>query len=143
VSGAVAALGSTLFPESATAEAAGRGDLTPRAQLLFSLRQYKLHPLLAVLVGGYLIYFAASLWKSRRDAWVRRFGASVFFLVLMQFGAGLLNAALLAPVWLQIVHLLLADLLWLALVLLSASGLNQKEAAWGASPTVREGVLVS
>jgi hypothetical protein len=36
---------------------------------------------------------------------------------------GLLNAALLAPVWLQIVHLLLADLLWIALVLLSAVSL--------------------
>jgi heme A synthase len=126
VSGAVAALGSTLFPESAPAETAGR-ELTPRAQLLFSLRHYELHPLLALLVGGYLVYFAFSLLKARREAWVRRFAASVFFLVFVQFGAGLLNAALLAPVWLQIVHLLLADLLWLALVLLSASGLEQTE----------------
>ena len=84
----------------------------------------------------------ASVW-ARRDAWVRRFAASLFFLVLVQFGVGLLNAALLAPVWLQIVHLLLADLLWLALVLLSASGLVQTEAVRGGSPTVREGVLVS
>jgi heme a synthase len=38
-----------------------------------------------------------------------------------------LNAALLAPVWLQIVHLLLADLLWLALVLLSAASLAPRE----------------
>jgi heme A synthase len=126
VSGAVAALGATLFPESAPTEIARRGDLTPPAQLLFSLRQYKLHPLLAVLVGGYLIYFAYTLLKSRRDAWVRRFGAALFFLVLAQLGVGLLNAALLAPVWLQIVHLLFADLLWLALVLLSASSLVVK-----------------
>ena len=102
--------------------------MTPRAQLLFSLRQYKLHPLLAALVGGYLIYFAVSLLKARRGAWVRRWAASVFLLVLAQFGVGLLNAALLAPVWLQIVHLLLADLLWLALVLLCASSLAQAEA---------------
>ena len=65
--------------------------------------------------------------RSRGDAWVRRFAASVFFLVLVQFGVGLLNAALLVPVWLQIVHLLLADLLWLALVLLSASSLRRAE----------------
>src|SRR3712207_9509228 len=39
---------------------------------------------------------------------------------------GLLNAALLAPVWLQLVHLLLADLLWLALVLLSAASLSRE-----------------
>jgi heme A synthase len=133
VSGAVAALGATLFPESEPAAGAARGDLTPPAQLLFSLRQYKLHPLLAVLVGGYLIYFAFSLLKAGRDAWVRRWAAAVFFLVLVQFGAGLLNAALLAPVWLQIVHLLLADLLWLALVLLSASSLACAEATWKVS----------
>ena len=30
------------------------------------------------------------------------------------------NIALLAPVWMQIVHLLFAELLWIALVLLSA-----------------------
>ena len=124
VSGAVAALGATLFPESAPAEVAA-GDLTPQAQLLFSLRHYKLHPLLAALVGAYLIYFAVSLLRSGRGAWVWRFAAAVFFLVLVQLGVGLLNAALLAPVWLQIVHLLLADLLWLTLVLLCASSLAQ------------------
>ncbi|PYS84159.1 MAG: cytochrome oxidase assembly protein [Acidobacteria bacterium] len=126
VSGAVAALGATLFPESAPSELAGR-HVTPQAQLLFSLRHYKLHPLLAALVGGYLIYFAVSLFKSRRDAWVRRWSAAVITLVLAQLGVGLVNAALLAPVRLQIVHLLLADLLWLALVLLSASSLAQTE----------------
>ncbi len=42
-------------------------------------------------------------------------------LVLIQMGAGLLNVALLAPIWLQIIHLLLADAVWIVLVLLSAS----------------------
>ena len=37
-------------------------------------------------------------------------------LVSVQLGAGMANIALLAPVWMQIVHLLLADLLWVALV---------------------------
>jgi heme A synthase len=127
VSGAVAALGATLFPESSPSELL-RGDVSPPAQLMFSLRQYKLHPLLAVLVGSYLAYFAVALLKSRRDAWVRRWAASVLMLLVAQFGAGLLNAALLAPVWLQIIHLLLADLLWLALVLLSASSLAHTRA---------------
>jgi hypothetical protein len=40
-------------------------------------------------------------------------------LALVQLAAGLLNVALLAPVWMQIVHLLLADLLWIAFVLLA------------------------
>ncbi len=48
--------------------------------------------------------------------------------MIVQTAAGLLNAWLLAPVWLQIVHLLLADLLWLALVLLSAEVLAEARA---------------
>jgi heme A synthase len=135
VSGAVAALGSTLFPESAGAMRADIGA-SPSAQLLFSLRQYKLHPLLAVLVGGYMLYFALRSHRSFADPWVRRWAASVVALVAAQLCAGLLNAALLAPVWLQIVHLLLADLLWLALVLLSASTLARSVARAGESGRV-------
>jgi heme A synthase len=127
VSGAVAALGATLFPESAEGFAGVEGE-TAAARLLFSLRQYKLHPLLAVLVGGYLAYFAFVRLRTGADVWVRRWATSVLALVAVQFGVGLLNAALLAPVWLQIVHLLLADLLWLALVLLSAASLARGEA---------------
>ena len=121
VSGAVAALGATLFPESA--QAAPVRESSPSAQLLFSLRQYKLHPLLAVLVCGYLVYFALRAYRSHEERGLRRWALSVVALALAQLCVGLLNAALLAPVWLQIVHLLLADLLWLALVLLSASSL--------------------
>jgi heme A synthase len=127
VSGAVAALGATLFPESAQGVAAV-ADASPSARLLFSLRQYKLHPLLAAAVCAYLVYFALYAYRSRAGAWSRRWASAVLLLVAAQSGAGLLNAALLAPVWLQIVHLLLADLLWLALVLLSASGLTHEGA---------------
>lgn len=125
VSGAVAALGATLFSEGgATADVEG---MSAAARLLFSLRNYKLHPALAVLVGGYLMYFALSTLKVSQELWVRRWARSVVALVAVQFAAGLLNATLLAPVWLQIVHLLLADLLWLALVLLSAASLAANE----------------
>jgi heme A synthase len=143
VSGAVAALGATLFPESA--QAFNASETSPSAQLLFSLRQYKLHPLLAVLVGVYLVYFALHARRSFEDAWVRRWAASVVALVLAQLGAGLLNAALLAPVWLQIVHLLLADLLWLALVLLSASSLAQhtEPRAVASGSHVTQGVFIT
>jgi heme A synthase len=122
VSGAVAALGATLFSEGG-GSSVDVGGMSAAARLLFSLRNYMLHPALAVLVGGYLIYFAA--WTLRRggELWARRWAWALVALVAAQFAAGLVNAALLAPVWLQIVHLLLADLLWLALVLLSAESL--------------------
>jgi heme A synthase len=126
VSGAVAALGATLFPEAA-AEAAALEGMSAASRLMFSLRHYNLHPLLAVAVGGYLVYFALALRRAGVGVWARRWASWVLALVAAQFAAGLLNAALLAPVWLQLVHLLLADLLWLALVLLSASSLAPDE----------------
>ncbi|HEX8723246.1 MAG TPA: COX15/CtaA family protein [Pyrinomonadaceae bacterium] len=127
VSGAVAALGATLFPEGGAETTADVEGMTAAARLLFSLRNYKLHPALAVVVGGYLTYFALSSLKGG-GARARPLASWVLGLLAAQFAAGLLNAALLAPVWLQIVHLLLADLLWLALVLLSASTLAPREA---------------
>jgi heme A synthase len=44
----------------------------------------------------------------------------VLVLSIAQLCAGAINLALLAPIAMQIVHLLLADLLWIALVLLTA-----------------------
>ena len=121
VSGAVAALGATLFSEGdAGVNLEGMGAAS---RVLFSLRHYYVHPLTAVAVGGYLVHFALSLRGAGADARTRRCASWVLALVAAQFAAGLVNAALLAPVWLQLVHLLLADLLWLALVLLSASSL--------------------
>lgn len=127
VSGAVAALGATLFPAAASEELT-RGDLTPAARLMFSLRQYSLHPLLAVVVGGYAVAFAVAARRASPGAWAARWASAVIWLVAAQMLVGLVNAALLAPVWLQLVHLLLADLLWLALVLLSATALAGEEA---------------
>ena len=48
--------------------------------------------------------------QSTDDRGARRAAWAVSALSLLQLGAGLLNVALLAPVWMQIVHLLLADL---------------------------------
>ena len=44
-------------------------------------------------------------------------------LAAAQLGAGAINITLLAPVWMQLVHLLLADMLWLSLVLLVVEAL--------------------
>ena len=47
-------------------------------------------------------------------------------LVLVQWAAGIANVLLLAPIWLQLVHLLLADLVWITLVLLTARALADR-----------------
>ncbi|HEY3352875.1 MAG TPA: COX15/CtaA family protein [Polyangia bacterium] len=109
VSGAIAALGDTLFP-AATLGAGLAQDFSATAHLLVRLRV--LHPFIAVAVGLLLLVIANVM-----PAAARREGRLLLGLVLVQLGAGALSVALLAPVWLQLVHLLLADLVWIALVL--------------------------
>jgi heme A synthase len=46
-------------------------------------------------------------------------------LTMAQLAAGGINLAMLAPIPLQIVHLLLADLVWLSLVLLTVEATPQ------------------
>src|SRR5205823_4572468 len=88
-----------------------------------------IHPALAVSIGAYTVVAASYVSNFLRpSARVRRLTAVLSTLFLLQVGVGLLNVALLAPVWLQLAHLLLADLLWLALVLTAAAGADRPAA---------------
>lgn len=120
MSGAVTALGDTLFP--ATSLAAGLAqDLDPASHLLVRLRV--IHPTLAIVVGT-LIALTAGVAMVRRPApMTRHLGTVTIGLVVTQLVAGLVNLVLLAPTWMQLAHLLLADLLWIVLVLLAAATL--------------------
>ncbi|WP_373047280.1 COX15/CtaA family protein [Vulgatibacter sp.] len=120
-SGALAALGSTLYPEVAGLEA----HLAPTAHILLKLSV--LHPMLALVVGGYLLAAVVIVALARNSATTRRLAAAVIGLYLLQVGAGVTNIYLQAPVWLQLVHLLLADLIWIALVCLAADALARTE----------------
>jgi len=122
--GAIAALGDTLFPARSLAEGLAQ-DLSPTAHFLIQLRA--LHPLVAIATGLFWLYLAhkgrrASLAGRFRDPRAARRAASwsarLTGLVFLQFSIGLLTLALLAPVALQLVHLALADLVWIAGVLL-------------------------
>ena len=120
-SGAVAALGDTLYPAQSVLGGLAQ-DVSPTAHVLVQLRIA--HPILA-LAGALLVAFAASrVLQATDDAGVRDAAWAVSALTLLQLGGGLLNVALLAPVWMQIVHLLLADLLWIAFVLLAVRALS-------------------
>lgn len=120
-SGAVAALGDTLYPAQSVLGGLAQ-DVSPTAHFLVQLRVA--HPILA-LAGALLVALAASrVLQSTDDGGARRAAWAVSSLALVQLAAGLLNVALLAPVWMQIVHLLLADLLWIAFVLLAARALS-------------------
>lgn len=121
-SGAVTALGDTLFPSGTLSEGIEQ-DFLPTAHFLVRLRVY--HPILAVLSGIYLVLAGRAIAAARPGIGALVFSRAVTYLVVIQLVAGVANILLNVPVWMQLVHLLLADLLWIVFVLLSAAALSQ------------------
>ncbi|QDE94910.1 COX15/CtaA family protein [Myxococcus xanthus] len=134
VSGAIAALGDTLFPSTSLVEGL-RQDISETAHILIKLRV--LHPLLAVSVGAFLVLASRWVARVRPSEDVRRAASAITVLYAVQLGAGVTNLLLLAPVWMQLVHLLLADFVWMAVVVLCAAGLaaDAPRVVTEASPT--------
>lgn len=120
VTGAIAALGDTLFPASSFAEGV-KADFDGSAHIFLQLRA--LHPFAAVVTAILLVAVATMLSQRKLVAdestrlAARRLGLAVF----VQMAIGIVNLALAAPMVLQLVHLLFADLLWIALVYTAAS----------------------
>jgi heme A synthase len=115
VTGAIAALGDTLFPARSLAEGFAQ-DFSPTANVFLRLRMW--HPILAGAVGLWLGIYG--LWATVKRPDTRLPAGIMMSLVGAQMVAGMTNLFLLAPVWLQLVHLLMADVLWVSLVLLIA-----------------------
>ena len=113
VSGSLAALGDTLFPASSL-RAAFDQDFAAGSPWLLRLRG--VHPVSAVIAALFVIW----LVKQAKRAGSGKVGVVVLGLLGFQFALGLLDVVLLAPVWMQVVHLLGADLYWVALVALAA-----------------------
>lgn len=111
-SGAVTALGDTLV--STAGIAPGESPLVAR---LIASRLY--HPTMAV--AAFLVVVAAVLWlRPQVGETARRHGLSVLAIFGAQLLLGAVNVFLKAPVWMQLVHLGAADLLWILLVLMTA-----------------------
>lgn len=115
ITGSVAALGDTLFPA-----------VSLRASLLqdFSsgnilLRLRFLHPVAAALGAIYVLWII--LRTSKKEGRLSNQVVMLAGVLIVQIGLGILNVILLAPVWLQIVHLFVAELFWVLVVLASAN----------------------
>jgi len=117
MAGAVTALGDTVLPV-ASLTPGDYENLTSAGQLLVGLRVW--HPFIAVGVGIYLWFIVNTLRVSRHDIFVTRFSIMLMTLFVVELGAGVLNVWLQVPIWMQLTHLLLANLLWITLILLSA-----------------------
>jgi heme A synthase len=127
VTGSMTALGDTLFPASSLA-AGLQQDFSPTSHFLLRLRLW--HPLIAISVGLYLIFVSLLLAMFRPSPRMKRFTVLLSGLFMLQLAAGLINLVLLAPVWMQLLHLLLADSVWIALVLLAANTFAAPQAGY-------------
>ncbi len=117
MSGAVTALGDTLFPVNSLAEGIA-ADLDPSAHFLIRLRVY--HPVIAVLVAGYSLYLVRMLFEKNQGL-ARKLLVALVVVGVVQLSLGLINLLLLAPIPLQMIHLLSADLVWITYILTTAA----------------------
>jgi heme a synthase len=117
VTGTIAALGDTLFPSS-TLRAGLHQDFSATASLLVRLRI--IHPFVAAVSGLLFATIAFFALRVSSRPTIRALSITIILSTFIQLCAGLLNLALLAPVWIQILHLFLADVVWVSLVLFVA-----------------------
>ena len=111
--GAVTALGDTLFRVDSAAEALQQAT-DGAAHHLERLRVY--HPFAAIALGVLLLAAIPAVTRRRADRPVARLGLAVQVLYFSQIALGLANIILKAPVWMQLVHLLVADAIWIVLI---------------------------
>jgi cytochrome c oxidase assembly protein subunit 15 len=123
VSGSMAALGDTLFPATSL-RAAYAQDFAAGSPWLLRLRL--VHPVSALVAAVFVIWLVrcsrqagGAIGRTERIARTP-FARVVLGLLLLQFALGVADVLLLAPAWMQLIHLLGADLYWVALVLLAA-----------------------
>jgi protoheme IX farnesyltransferase len=125
VTGAISALGDTIFPVSSLAEGL-RQDIAPTSHAAQRLRFF--HPLIATSVGLFLLFAGGYIAQRRPDAATRKWVKVLVGSFLGQMAFGIANLAFLAPIWMQIVHLALSDLIWIAMVMTGISALGVSKA---------------
>jgi heme A synthase len=122
--GAVTALGDTLVLTAGI-----KPEESPLVAKLVAARFY--HPTMAV--AAFIFVVGVVLWlRPRVGPTSRRHGLTVLAIFGVQLLLGAVNVFLKAPVWLQLLHLGAADLLWVFLVLMTAEALTT---ARGTSPS--------
>ena len=115
ITGAVAALADTLFPATSLPSSLAQ-DFSSGTPALVRVRL--LHPAVATVAACYVLWV---IWRSSTGR--NRFSRSAIAFIILPFVQvviGMTNVLFLAPVWIQIAHLFVADALWILLVLASA-----------------------
>lgn len=120
MTGAVTALGDTLYPVAADGT-----PITDRLRLRgyeaahYLVRLRILHPFLAVAVGIGVSVVAAGVAIRSEKPLTQRAGWICASLLVVQLAIGALNIALSAPGWMQLIHLAMATFVWIAFVVMA------------------------
>jgi cytochrome c oxidase assembly protein subunit 15 len=126
ITGSIAALGDTLFPASSL-HASIAQDFAASSPWLLRLRL--VHPALALVAALFVLWLVVRARKTdpgqapAQHTSRARLANLLLALLSLQFALGILDVLLLAPAWMQLLHLLGADLFWLVLVQLAAETL--------------------
>jgi heme A synthase len=121
--GSIAALGDTLYPSHSVAQGLAQ-DIAPSAPVFIRLRS--LHPFVAIGSGVLLLALATFAPVVRPTPVVQRYSRALAIAYFVQLGLGAMNIMMLAPTWLQLVHLLSADVVWVLLVLLATAATGEE-----------------
>lgn len=123
ISGSVAALSSMIFPSGNVTEGITK-DFSPTSHILLRIRPF--HPIIAVVAAVFLIFWAGWVKANASESkGVVRFANILSILVALQIAFGVLTLLTLAPIVMQLGHLLLADAIWISFVLLSLDLLSE------------------
>lgn len=122
-SGGIAALGDTLFPVTTFAEGLAQ-DFDMTANVLLRLRV--LHPVIAIATGIVMVVVSQVIAQMNPVAGTRKASRVLLAAYVGQLALGTINMVLLAPIPIQLLHLLLADVIWIAFVVLVGLALQRE-----------------
>lgn len=113
ITGAFASLAATLFPSTSVMEGIAK-DFAPDAHYLLRIRIS--HPILATLIGSGLALFFWLRTHEEKNPIVRTATLQVGLMLVTAVVFGYLTLFSLAPIWMKVTHLLIAHLVWIALL---------------------------
>lgn len=117
--GAITALGDTLFPVSTV------GNLTTMtASSHFLVKLRVIHPVLAVAVSFFILWLAGFIRNAGALPHVHRISYWLQAGIILQMIGGVFNILMAAPTWLQLVHLLMADAVLILFVIIALESLS-------------------
>lgn len=125
ISGSIAALSTMIFPAGTLIEGIAK-DFSPTSNTLLRLRL--LHPITAILTSVFIVFLTGWLTRERPgDRAVSGWSNILSILILAQIALGAATLLTLAPIIMQLGHLLFADAIWITYVMFSASFLSSAE----------------